>query len=166
MANNYNMHAIKYKINKWNPPPFYEELLTPMLEEENHGRRKLTSSEAVVELARTWWVAWFQRPSVRPSVCPMWSMRFPPWNWTNNEKSWYAKAYEEGGAACNEGYHRNGRTIEETRLIETKFHVSLDTEIDHRRYVALVVVLWCPALSSLASVTALRWEPVGLNVHV
>ena len=36
------------------------------------------------------------------------------------------------------------------------------------RYVALVVVLWRPALSvsssSLASVTALRWEPV--NVHV
>jgi len=37
------------------------------------------------------------------------------------------------------------------------------------RYVALVVVLWCPALSSSsssasASVTALRWEPV--NVHV
>jgi len=33
------------------------------------------------------------------------------------------------------------------------------------RYVALVVVLWCPVLSLLAaSVTALRWEP--LNVHV
>jgi len=32
----------------------------------------------------------------------------------------------------------------------------------HWRHVALVVVLWCPALS--ASVTALRWEPV--NVHV
>jgi len=32
------------------------------------------------------------------------------------------------------------------------------------RYVALVIVLWRPALSSSASVTALRWEPV--NVHV
>ena len=32
------------------------------------------------------------------------------------------------------------------------------------QYVALVVVLWCPALSSSASVTALRWELV--NVHV
>ena len=31
------------------------------------------------------------------------------------------------------------------------------------RYVALVVVLWCPAWSSSASVTALRREPV--NVH-
>ena len=42
------------------------------------------------------------------------------------------------------------------------------TYTDNWRYVALVVVLWRPALSasssSSASATALRWEPV--NVHV
>jgi len=37
-------------------------------------------------------------------------------------------------------------------------------EMGNWRYVALVVVLWCPALSSSSSVAALRWEPV--NVHV
>ena len=49
------------------------------------------------------------------------------------------------------------------RYIHT-VHVIWDS---YWRYLTLVVVLWCPALSSSsssASVTALRWEPV--NVHV
>jgi len=50
--------------------------------------------------------------------------------------------------------------------IFTVLHSVISWECINWRYVALVIVLWHPALSSSssASVTALRWEPV--NVHV
>ena len=48
----------------------------------------------------------------------------------------------------------------EKMIIKWKWQYPSRLLFDYWHYVTLVVVLWCPALSSSASVTTLRWDPV------
>jgi len=80
-------------------------------------------------------------------------------------------ASEEAHEMAKRAVDTASQVTDDIRLLDQRYVQSTVLPFHlfpHWRYVAVVVVLLCPALSSSssssASVTALRWEPV--NVHV